>query len=320
MRMSIIIPVHNGASTLDRCLRSILGQSFGGYEAVIVDDGSTDESLAIARDYARRDGRFVVLSTPCGGAGAARNRGLAAARGEYVLYMDADDFWVRDDLLQELDARIRRQPAYVYMYQMEKVTEDGTVLARYTKPPFDHADAVVPLGDVYQDLVRDGQTLAAAWNKCVRRQLLLEHGIRFREDTLGEDIDWVLQLFSHVQTICLMNLRAYAYTQHRAPSRSTRSDAPNDLVGIVTDWGMRTAGGIAHAQAVAGVVAFEYGICMGNHHLLSPEKQRLMRQNTHLLAHGLDRKTMLIRRFYQLFGYDLTCAAVRLYLAARRIW
>lgn len=321
MRMSVIIPVYNGAAVLDRCLESILAQTFRDYQVVIVDDGSTDESLTIAKGYESRDPRFAVLSTPHGGPGAARNAGLSRARGEYVLYMDADDCWVRKDLLQELENRIQKQPADAYMYQMAKVTEDGAVLERYAKPPFEHADEVLALGDVYQDLVRDGHTLAAAWNKCVRRELLLENGIRFREDVLGEDIDWVLQLFCHVRTICLMNIQAYAYTQHRTVSRSTQSDGPNDLVTIVDDWAGRIAAGdVSHTDAVAGVLAFEYGICMGSHHRLSPEKKRIMVRSTHLLSHGLDRKTMLIRRFYQVFGYHLTCAAVRLYLTMRRIW
>ena len=321
MCISIIIPVHNGMSTLNRCLESILNQRFQNYQAVIVDDGSTDGTLALAESWAERDSRFAVISTPCGGPGAARNRGLSLARGEYVVYMDADDYWVRSDLLQELAARIEKQPADVYMYQMAKVTEDGTVLERYTKPPFSRAGEVLPLGDVYQDLVRDGHTLAAAWNKCVRRELLLEKGISFREDVLGEDIDWILQLFSHTCTICLLNIRAYAYTQHKTVSRSTRSDAPNDLVAIVADWAQRIeAGDVPHTDAVAGVLAFEYGICMGSHHLLSRENKKRMRRSGYLLGWGLDRKTMLIRKFHKVFGYHLTCAAVRLYLIMRRIW
>lgn len=321
MRISIIIPVYNGAATLDRCLRSVLAQTFEDYQVIIVNDGSTDRTLTIAQNWAAGDDRFLVLSEQCYGPGKARNVGLKLAQGDYVVYMDADDYWIRPDLLEILADRIRRAPADVYMYQMAKVAEDGTVLERYTKPPFSYADKVLPLDDVYEDLVRDGHTLAAAWNKCVRRELMLEKGIRFREDVLGEDIDWVLQLFSHVRTICLLNIRAYAYTQHRTTSRSTRSDAPNDLVAIVSDWSNRLTGGdVPHTKAVAGVLAFEYGICMGSGHRLNRENRRKMRRNAHLLDLGLDGKTLLIRKFYKIFGYHLTCAAVRLYLALRRVW
>lgn len=321
MRFSIIIPVYNGADTLARCLDSILRQTFSGYQVCIVDDGSVDGTAAIAAGYAKADSRIEVVTTRNHGTGAARNRGLEQARGEYVLYMDADDYWTREELLAQLDRRIGEHPTDVLMFQSAKVTEDGTVLARYTKPRFQQEDVVLALKDIYPDLVRDGQTLAAVWNKCVRKSLLPEKNIRFREDVIGEDIDWVLQLFSHVRTIRLLNLEAYAYTQHQSPTRSTRKDGHDDLAVIVFDWGRRCADGhIAHVEAMNGLVAFEYGICMGRYHLLSKEKKRLMRENISLLAHGLDRKTQLIQRFYKCFGFSLTCLAVRTYLWLRRIW
>lgn len=321
MRFSIIIPIYNGEKTLDKCLSSIIRQSFRDYQVLLVNDGSTDQSLAVAQKYADRDPRFSVLSINHRGPGAARNAGLLHSRGDYIVHMDADDYWIRDDLLQELENRILAQPADVYMYQMLKVTEAGNVLKRYNKPPFEKADVTLDLKEIYQDLVRDGQTLASACNKCVRRSLLTENGILFREDILGEDIDWVLQLFSHVRTICLMNLQAYAYTQHKTHTRSTRSEAHDDLVSIVHQWGQRSIGSqIAHMEAVAGLVAFQYAVCLGRDHLLSAEKKAIMRRDTHLLDYGLDRKTTMIRRFFRVFGYPLTAAAIRLYLFLRRIW
>ena len=319
--MSIIIPVYNAEATLERCLSSILNQTFSDYQVIIVDDESTDNSLRIAQRFVEQDSRFIVISIRHGGSGAARNAGLSLAKGDYVLYMDADDYWIRNDLLVELENRIQMRPADIYMYQMLKVTENGTILERYTKPPFEKSDVVQPLESVYQDLVKDGYTLAAVWNKCVKREVLLNHKICFREDVLAEDIDWVLQLFSHISTICLLNIQAYAYTQHTFTSRSTSTDAPNDLVQIIGDWAEKLkAEKIPQAGAVAGVLAFEYGICMGNNHLLSANSKSYMRNNTHLLNYGLDKKTLLIRRFHRLFGYHLTCVAVRLYLILRRIW
>ena len=321
MLFSVIIPVYNGENALKKCLDSIAAQTFQDYQVLIVDDGSTDGSATVAKQYIQRDERFVLISMEHGGPGAARNKGLLRAEGDYILHMDADDYWMGENVLRELAQRIQVSEAEVYMYQSVKVTEDGTVLKRYAKPPFAKADVVLDLKEVYQDLVADGQTLAAAWNKCVSRALLLEKNIRFRENVRGEDIDWVLQLFSYVQTICLLNLYVYAYTQHKYASRSTDKDAPDDLASIVSDWAARLAQGeIAHKEAVAGLTAFEYGICMGNHHLLSGEKKALMRKNVHLLQHGLDRKTKLIYRFYRVFGYGLTSLAIRLYLHLRRIW
>ena len=315
MRFTIIIPVYNTQHTLKKCLLSIADQTYMDFEALIVNDGSTDGSAAVAAEFARQDPRFQVITTPNAGPGAARNVGLAHAKGEYILHMDADDFWPLPDLLEQLNERIKKAPADIYMYQMVKLTEDGRVLTRYNKPRFQKEGRVLPLQDVYGDLVRDGQTLASACNKCVRRKLLEVGGIRFRENVFGEDIDWSLQLFSHANTICLLNLDAYAYTQHQGPSRSSHPDAPNDLAAIICDWAQKL-----DDEAVAGFVAFEYGICMGNYYRLSNEKKQLLRAHVRLLEHDLDKKTRLIAGFYRLFGFRLTCLAIRTYLLLRRIW
>ena len=84
--------------------------------------------------------------------------------------------------------------------------------------------------------------------------------------------------------------------------------------------------GLLHAGArysnreVAGLTAFENGICMGNSHLLSEDNRKMMREHEYLLKYGLDKKTKLIQRFYKIFEYDLTCLAIRFYLWTRRIW
>ena len=315
MRFSIIIPVYNAAHTLERCLLSVQRQTCEDYQVLIVNDGSTDECGTIAADFAGRDSRFQVITTTNAGPGAARNVGLACAQGEYVLHMDADDFWPLADLLEQMNRQIETEAADIFMYQMVKVTEDGRVLTRYTKPRFQRENVVLPLAEVYGDLVRDGQTLASACNKCVRRELLTAHETCFRENIIGEDIDWALQMFSCAATICLLNLDAYAYTQHKGPSRSSHPDAPNDLVTIICDWAQRLNG-----EAVAGFVAFEYGICMGSYHKLSREKKKILRENVLLLWYGLDKKTKLIGRFYRIFGFRLTCFAIQTYLFLRRIW
>ncbi len=92
-KVSVIIPVHNAEKYLSECLDSILGQTLGDIEVLCVDDGSTDGSAGILADYAAKDARVRILRQVRSGAGAARNRGLAEARGEYLFFCDADD-WI----------------------------------------------------------------------------------------------------------------------------------------------------------------------------------------------------------------------------------
>lgn len=104
-RVSVILPVWNGEPFLAAAIQSVLAQTFRSLELIIIDDGSTDGTAAIAQEYARRDGRVVLLRTEHGGLSHALNAGIAAARGRYVARMDADDV--------SLPARLMKQVAYL---------------------------------------------------------------------------------------------------------------------------------------------------------------------------------------------------------------
>lgn len=101
--ISVVVPVYNVAAELGRCVASIVAQSYGNLQIVLVDDGSTDGSGALCDAHARDDARIAVVHKPNGGLSSARNAGLAAATGTWVLYVDADD-WIEPDACARLQA------------------------------------------------------------------------------------------------------------------------------------------------------------------------------------------------------------------------
>ena len=126
-RISVIVPVRDAEATLDETLASIASQSLGDWEAVVVDDGSADESLAIARAWARREGRIVVLTHPGGenlGRGATRNTAIAAARSEFCAFLDADDALLPDALASYLEA-FGAHPEAGVVYGQAAIFGDG---------------------------------------------------------------------------------------------------------------------------------------------------------------------------------------------------
>ena len=101
--VSIIVPVHNAAGSLHRALRSVLSQTLTDYELILVDDCSADESIRILRKYCQLDERVRLYSTATNsGPGVARNVGLRSAKGRYIAFLDADDFWIRNKLEQQV--------------------------------------------------------------------------------------------------------------------------------------------------------------------------------------------------------------------------
>lgn len=132
--VSVIMPVYNAAAWLRRSVESVLTQSHRNLELVVVDDGSGDESLTILEAFARRDDRVRIQRQPSnGGVASARNAGLAAAQGEYVAFLDADDWWHPAKLERQLSS-MRHTGALVSYAEYWRVAEDGRVLSRVTPP------------------------------------------------------------------------------------------------------------------------------------------------------------------------------------------
>ena len=92
MKLSIVIPVYDVESTLDRCLKSVVEQSFADYEVILVDDGSTDRSPQLCDEWARKDPRIKVVHQQNGGLSAARNTGIELSQGDYITFIDSDDY------------------------------------------------------------------------------------------------------------------------------------------------------------------------------------------------------------------------------------
>lgn len=109
--VSVIIPAYNLEGYLDTCLQSVLAQTLGNFEAIVVDDGSTDGTPGLLRRYAERDPRIIVVSTPNRGVARARETGIARAQGKYIAFLDGDDFWeprmLEEDRLDRAEWRVR---------------------------------------------------------------------------------------------------------------------------------------------------------------------------------------------------------------------
>lgn len=102
MKISIIIPVYNSTLYLKQCVESILAQTYHNFEILLVDDGSTDDSPMICDEYAKKDDRIVTIHKQNGGTSDARNVGLEKASGDYITFMDNDDYWSDPDALCDI--------------------------------------------------------------------------------------------------------------------------------------------------------------------------------------------------------------------------
>ncbi len=132
-KFSVIVPVYNTQNYLKRCLDSISNQSFKDFELIVVNDGSTDDSTKILDDYSKKDDRIKVIEKKNGGLSSARNRGVEASKGEFLLLVDSDDF-IERDLLEVLNKNLDDEPDLI-RFQIREVQKDE--IKDYMEIPFD---------------------------------------------------------------------------------------------------------------------------------------------------------------------------------------
>lgn len=224
MFLSIIVPVYNSEEYLPFCIDSVKRQSFTDFEVLLVDDGSTDSSKEICCSIQEQDHRFIyILREKNGGTAAARNTGLRMARGEYVTFLDNDDYWNSDSALQNLFnfSKANNSPD-VILYPTLNLWSSSGELTRSSKGTglptvSSHTNRYI------EHLLKRGQYAAAVWAKTVKRKLILENDLFFTEGIRNEDSDWSLRLLYCLSTISWMDSPFYVWRRNSSVSQSVGS-------------------------------------------------------------------------------------------------
>lgn len=209
---SIIIPAYNTGEAIRRCINSIKAQSFDGWELIVVDDGSTDITATIIDEYAANDERIRAIHIANGGVSNARNVGIDHAKGEYVMFVDSDD-WIEPDYLKQIEAHLC-DDADIYMVG---ITQDYT--GNDGKLYYSEIKGAPRYISILQCQIYDSigyliktMNMESACLKSYRRSFLQKHGIRFLAGMIiFEDFNFVLSCLSYKPTITLIPYIAYHY-------------------------------------------------------------------------------------------------------------
>lgn len=227
--VSIIVPVYNAEAYLDECLDSLLGQTLEAIEVVCVDDGSTDESAAILAKRAARDNRLRVIPKANGGAAAARNTGLEAACGDYVLFVDADDY-IALHSCERLCEVARREGADIVVFGGKTFPT-----LRWADEAFSSQEAVFR-GEGLRVILEEPGSNPLMCNKLYSRTLLAEHGCRLDESlVLGEDNAFQFATFPLAETIAFIPDVLYFYRIHGASAVGSRKEEHDEKAWLHLD-------------------------------------------------------------------------------------
>lgn len=199
--VSVIVPIYNVEKYLDRCIKSIVEQSYINIEILLVDDGATDSSGKMADVWAKKDSRIKVIHRKNGGLSAARNTGIDAANGEYLLFVDSDD-WIHKDMIETLVEKL--SCADIVSCGMVKVTNTEEI-----RLPWFKKEHIFSSDEVIQYLI-DNQIFTSHIPRNIYPCYVFET-IRFPEGKVFEDIRTIHKLFRMVKKICVIPQNYYFY-------------------------------------------------------------------------------------------------------------
>ncbi len=224
--ISFVLPVFNVQAYLRKCIDSILNQTRTDFEIVIVDDGSTDDSLLISLHYADHDARISVHTQENQGQGVARNRGVNIARGRYVCYVDPDD-WLDNRMAEELVPAMESSGADFANFGIDYITEKGKVTHRMRR--FAHSQ--LNGKDILRNAIIDEEVHTTSCNKIYSRDFLLRNNIQFPELRAHEDIYYSRVLSLHADSCIFIN-KIYYHALIRPGSTSRRMDLSTIVLAI----------------------------------------------------------------------------------------
>ncbi len=244
--ISVIMPVYNAGKYLRQCLDSVLNQSFKNIELICIDDGSSDDSMDILKEYSKKDNRLIILSQPNKGAGAARNYGISVAKGRYYSFLDSDDFF-HPDMLKTAFATAEKYSAQITVFESEKFyTKTGRYAPNYAlryhlmpdKPVFSRQE-------IEKDIFR--AFIGWAWDKLFLADFIKQNGLLFQQQRTTNDMFFVFAAIAKAERISVIKKVLVYYRRDEGSLSVTREkswhcfyDALTALKTQLTRWGLYT--------------------------------------------------------------------------------
>lgn len=317
--VSVIIPVFKVEKYLNQCVDSVLNQSYGKIEIILVDDGSPDECPNICEQYAKKDFRVKTFHKDNGGLSSARNYGLKKASGEYILFLDSDDYLDSIHAIETMIKKINGCDILMYRYKrfIEKSGNMINTLPEVNIPKF--MNKVQFLGF----LVDHGLFLASACNKFIRREFLINNNIFFQEGVTSEDIEWCGLLMLKSKSITYINEDFYVYREREGSITASMSennikDLKNNIVQSIENCQKILKAEDELYAVYMSFMAYQYAtliLCAHNvkdrdmyHEVLD------MKKYIRILSYSNNQKVKMFRMIYKLFGFKALYFAAGIYM------
>ncbi|MGY6522412.1 MAG: glycosyltransferase family 2 protein [Mongoliitalea sp.] len=251
--VSVIVPVYNTQKTLNRCLDSIVSQTFSDFEAIVIDDGSTDSSSKICDEYAFKDKRFKVFHTLNAGVSSARNLGIDLARGDWLCFIDSDDF-VQPNYLENLI--VNTKDVQLVVSGLKRISQKNTTLVEFPDKIVEIEDKIFylqqyPLSDMGYPV-----------SKLFKKEVLRDNSIKFDIQVhMFEDVIFLFTYLLHCKRINFTSQTAYNYMLENSMLSLKINDFKKEYFGFMSLYKLVTEEhGISHYELLNQYTALGFRI------------------------------------------------------------
>lgn len=310
---SIIIPVYNVEEYLPCCIDSVLAQKDVSLEIILVDDGSTDGCPAICDQYVMLDLRIHVIHKPNGGLSSARNAGLDIANGEYILFLDSDDYYDDPQGLTVLAQTCRKTQAdYVGLNYKKLSLKTDLFSTDYL--PIDSAILEKLSG---RDVPRYFSSIqyfpGSAWAAALRKSFLDQWKLRFTPGLKSEDLDWLMYIYSYAEKYAYSEQNFYVYRLARSNSITNMLDRKSltDVIFIIEKWQKRLSDKIYdhNRRYLNDYLAYHYLSTLILYHYVKKDCRAGLKEKIEadkgMLHHLVRRKVKIAAWIYKLLGFEV---------------
>ena len=318
IRFSIIIPIYKVEKFICECIDSVINQTLKKIEIILVDDGSPDNCPKICDEYAQKDKRITVIHKANGGLSSARNTGLKKAQGEYVLFLDSDDYYFRNDFLEILDKKVLDKKLDAVFFQRRRFVDS---IKEFLQPPSPY-NMLEGCGDsILYQLAKKDKLEASAAMKLIKRDYLIKNDLYFKEGIYSEDVEWFFRFVQDLKEVDVIETVAYCYRLREGSiTHSITEKNITDLIYSVETYSQQILQIIDEKKKLAllNYLAYQYFIALNLSHrfLRGKAKKKIMRilKNYKWLSnYAISGKTKKAAFAVKLFGIKIGAFLMAVY-------
>jgi len=319
--ISVVINGYNTRDYIKQCVESVIEQDFDNYEVLIIDDGSTDDSPEIGEQLAATYPIVKAFTKENGGLADARNYGVEKARGEYILFIDGDDYIEKNSINKIWQKCIEQNKPDIVFLQAVRLYENKNE-KRYDSD-MDYCELSKNRESALKYISERNMYPASAWRKMIKRQFLIDNNISFKKGQSPEDYEWSIQTFLKAKSFGCCNSKYYFYRQKRKGSISNTANKSSveTLLGIVEHWVKMAESGEYSKEislCIKRFAAYVYRTVLWYVKPYYNDFYEVVQKYSCLLDYKESNDVKLIRLATKLLGVDKTVNLLDIYKKIRR--